>query len=164
MHPSNMMTEQEMPGWQKQKNQEEERQAQSAVMPTEPENEELEAEMIRMEEGASAQSSPPPPNLQANMSNREEGGEGREMDDDSSVVLDPQDDAGAKTIPAGAKSSSEPSILTPKLPETQEGAKPLYVPGHQPSKMEEQPTYIINTETKLGTIQDHPETMLRRSR
>ena len=53
------MTEQEMPGWQKQKNQEEERQAQSAVMPTEPENEELEAEMIRMEGGASAPSSPP---------------------------------------------------------------------------------------------------------
>ena len=156
------MTEQEMPGWQislqTQKNKKKKRDKPRVQLCLEEENEELEVEIIWIEEGASAPSSPPPPNLQAKMPNGEEpwwkverGGRW--------MMIDPRDDAGAKRIPAGAKSSSEPSTLTPKLTETQEGAKPLHVPGHQPSKMEEQPTYIINTETKLGTIQDHPKIM-----
>ena len=72
-------------------------------------------------------------------------------DDESSMMLDSPDDAGAKSIPAGAKSRSDHSTLpTTKQTVKQDGARPVHEPGHQPNKLQDEPTSMTNTETKLG--------------
>ena len=86
-------------------------------------------EALRMEEEDPNPTSTPPSNLPAKMPTGEEPWwmmkEGKEKEDDgSSLEIDTQDDEGAKSNPAGAKSLSEPISLQTMLLETQDGAKP----------------------------------------
>ena len=105
-------------------------------------------EALRMEEREPNPTLASPPSLQAKMPIGEEPWrkleEGRKKEDEeSSMTMASQEDAGAKSIPAGAKSRSELSSLpTTKLTVKQDGARTVHEPGHQPNKLQDEPTSI----------------------
>ena len=69
----------------------------------------------------------------------------------------------SKSIPAGAKTSSEIASPPPKLDMKQDSAKQAYEHGHQPNEEQEKSTdYTINV-AKVGTNQDQEQEVPRRS-
>ena len=75
----------------------------------------------------------------------------------------PEEAKNSKSIPAGARQSSEVASPPPKLDMERDGAKPAYEHGHQPDEeLEKSTNYAINV-TELGTTQDQDTKVPRKS-